>query len=74
MTKDHVLVESNQPTTEELQLEILDSKYRVRCRVREHLVWRERAEALNAALEDGLTEWQDDLSMIDVQDASTAPN
>jgi hypothetical protein len=74
MTKDHVLVESNQPTTEELQLEILDSKYRVRCRVRDHLLRQERVEALNAALEDSLTEWQDDLSLIDVQDASTAPN
>ena len=71
---NQALMESTQPTTEELRLETLASKYRVRQALERHMELAEHAEAINHALRTSVAEPQDDPGCLDVQDSHNTPN
>ena len=72
--ENQALMESSQPTTEELRLETLGSKYRVRCNLQQEILLEERTHAINLALEAFAGELLDDPGCLDVQDSHNTPN
>ena len=72
--ENQALMESRQPTTEELRLETLGSKYRVRCALQSQILLDQRTHAINQALASFTDEWLDDPGCLDVQDSHNTPN